>query len=254
MNYKKVITSLLLITILFPSCLNFFLRVSGTLEDAANVKYISNSKKNIVFFNMHHIGTKSFYVDTKNKVDSLYKLGYTVYYELVSSDTNHSKGEFDTMVRMVRKISNIDFKDKKKGGDDYLDSLNNTIMGHKTKLIKKYGLINQRNYFLLPVDSLKIRRVDANIFDMITGYEKKYGKIQLEKYDLLTDFGAKYKNKISRNKKDYFLLGYRNELIANTVIKDTATKIVLMYGAYHFDGILDNLKAYDKTYKEVDKF
>ena len=235
------------------SCLNLFLRVSGTLEEKANVRYISNSKKKIIFFNMHHIGTKSFYADTKNKIDSLYKLGYAIYFELVSADSNHTKEEIDTMVRVVRKITNIDLKDKKKGSDAYLDTIKNTIMGHKSKLIKKYGLVNQQNKYLLPQDTLTVRKVDATIFDMISAYEKKYGKVQLEKKDFETDFRAEYHNKLDRKKRDYFLIDYRNQLISNEIINDTSSRIVLIYGARHFDGILKKMSTYDKSFKEVDK-
>jgi hypothetical protein len=235
------------------SCLKFALKISNVLEKDVTPKLVTNFNKQIIFLPMHHIGRKLFYKNVDNKVDSLMKNGYTLYFEAVTTDSNFSIIHIDSMYRKIRKVTNIDFvKAKLDGG--YVDTINNTVIGHKSSLVSKYELVNQSfgDYYLKR--SRKIKNIDTDFNTLINEYEKKYGEVILDKIDMETPFKNKYKSKNDKFKKDYFLLGYRNELIANTVIKDTATKIVLMYGAYHFDGILDNLKAYDKTYKEVDKF
>ena len=53
--------------------------------------------------------------------------------------------------------------------------------------------------------------------------------------------------------KNYFLLTFRNELITDSILKDQNKKIAILYGAKHFDGILENLQKTDKNYKEVEK-
>ena len=44
----------------------------------------------------------------------------------------------------------------------------------------------------------------------------------------------------------------RNELIADAIIRDTSSKIILMYGKKHLEGIFENLKKSDVNYKFVD--
>jgi hypothetical protein len=88
---------------------------------------------------------------------------------------------------------------------------------------------------------------------LIAAYENKYAPIQLTACDFKTAYIDKYecdklKNKEARN---YLTLLYRNEYIANKIASSTHNKIVLMYGAMHYEGILSNLKKADTTWQEL---
>ena len=83
--------------------------------------------------------------------------------------------------------------------------------------------------------------------------ESKFGPIVLEKYDFETKFGEKYKFKRSKEINEYFLFVFRNHLIADSIMNDPENKIIIVYGGLHFKGILENLQAVDKHYKQVEK-
>jgi hypothetical protein len=225
----------------------------GAFEDTVPLKYITNGGKKIIFFPMHHIGTKTFYDDAKNKIDSLITKGYVVYYENVRTRSIRDSLQKDTLYRKARKISGVDFATAyvNKG---YIDTTNNTLFGKKTNLISKYKLINQSKTMFPLDDTLRVKNVDADFDQLIKACENKYGTIVLDKYDYETKFGEKYKHKRNKELYEYFGTGFRNTLITDSILKDPNNKIILVYGSKHFEGILEDLIIADKNYKQVEKF
>ena len=242
-----------MLPLLLTSCTKFILNSLGTFEETVSVKYITNQKKQIIFLPMHHIGKKEFYNDVQKRIDSLLLQGYVVYYENVRPVKNIDSLYKDTLLRKARKITGIDFVNAKKSGG-YIDTINNTIMGKKIRNLSEYHLVNQPRSLFDFSDSPRIRNIDANFVQLITACENKYGPINLKKYDYETNFGQKYNLKYkSHDKKlnEYFLTEFRNSIISNEILYDKHDKIILMYGAKHFDGILENLQTADKNFKEV---
>ena len=254
MKFKSTYNILILVFLqpLFSSCAKVILNKLDAFENNMPLKYITNGKKNIVFFPMHHIGKRSFYDDTKNKVDSFIKLGYKVYYEAVLLGSVKDSLQKDTIYRKARKITGVDFVTARANAG-YIDTINNTLLGKKTKLISKYNLINQPKNLIPKSDTSKIRNVDATFVQLINECEKKYGPIILEKYDFETNFGEKYKFKRSKGINEYFLYIFRNHLIADSIMNDRENKIIIVFGGLHFKGILEDLQMADKNYKQVEK-
>jgi len=96
--------------------------------------------------------------------------------------------------------------------------------------------------------------VNATLLQLITACEEKFGPIVLEQSDFEMKPGEMQKIPFKNEKKQYFLLTFRNEFITESILKDQNKKIALMYGAKHFDGILENLQKVDKNYKKVETF
>ncbi len=251
---KKTIPILVFITIFLSSCLaKFALNRLGVFEKSVSLRYISNEKMQIVFLPMHHIGTEAFYKDEVRIVDSLLKKGYTVFYEGVNQGNITDEVMLDTMKLQFRKITGLPTKSKGKAGTR-VDTINNTILGRKSNLVSKYKLRNQDVAYFKNLDGSLVKNVDASLAEMIQLYEKKYGKILLDKYDFETTLGDEYKFKISKEKRNYFMLESRNIIITNAIVKSTANKIALIYGEAHYDGILENLRINDRNYKEIPNF
>lgn len=226
----------------------------GLLDKKIPLKYISNGEKKILFFSIHHVGQKEFYDDAKRKVDSFMKIGYTVYYENVRVGPIKDSLQKDTIYRKARKITGVDFMAVGSNAG-YIDTVNQTIMGKKSKFIKKYHLVNQPIGIIPFSDTANVRNVDASFVQLVRECENKFGSIKLEKYDFETNFGEKYKLQKKKDKEitKYFIYIFRNNLIVNTILNDQRNKIILVYGAAHFNGILENLQKADKRFKEVDK-
>lgn len=251
-SIRLIILILLISQLLLSSCLQkLVLNSLGALEDTVQIKYITNGDKKIVFFPMHHIGKNNFYNDAKQKIDSLMSIGYIVYYENVRMIAKDSLQK-DTLYRKARKITSVDFVSafNNKG---YIDTINNTLLGKKTKYIAKYKLVNQPRTMFPISDTLRVKNVDANFAQLISACENKYGTVVLEKYDYETKFGEKYKSQKNKEMYEYFLAGFRNTIISNSIINDKNNKIVVVFGSKHFEGILENLIAADKNYKQVEK-
>jgi hypothetical protein len=245
---------ILFTTFSLSSCLtNIALKSMGVTETKVQVKYISNNEKQIVFLPMHHIGTEAFYKDEVRLVDSLVKSGYVVFYEGIYKGLITDSLQLDTMIMKFRKITGIPSKKNSKE-QGYLDTANNTILGRKSTLIKKYKLRNQDVKYFKQFDSTIVKNVDIDLVNMIMFYEKKYGKIVLENFDYNIKIGEEYKHKASREKRKYIIEAARNTIVSEAVLKHRENKIALVYGKAHYNGVLKNLQAVDKNFKEVDKF
>ncbi|MEP7163219.1 MAG: hypothetical protein ABI741_00920 [Ferruginibacter sp.] len=248
---RNCVLILLVGQIFSSSCTRIILNNLGAFENKISLKYITNGENKLIFVPMHHIGKKVFYDDAKKEIDSLITVGYMVYFEKVSIGVEDSMQK-DTLFRKVRKITGVDFPTTI-ANRGYIDTINNTLFGKKTQIISKYKLVNQPRNIIPISDTLRVRNVDASFSQLISACENKYGAIVLEQYDYEIKFGEKYKAKRNKEMLEYFLAGYRNILITDSILKDPNKKIILIYGSKHFSGILENLKMADKKFKQVEK-
>jgi hypothetical protein len=221
----------------------------GVENEKTEFKFIDNKEQEIIFIPMHHVGRKEYYDDVANKVDSLQKLNYTVFYEGVVDGK-----EKDSLIRKknllkLRKIMGF-FPQGQKG---YLDTTTNIIAG-KIKYKGKHRLINQPNYKQLKVDSLTSTRADVSLTELITDFEKNYGQIKLDSCDYRTGFKDKNykckKSKRSLRKKftNGYVKDYRNKFLANKLFKSKKNKILVIYGDAHFSGLWYQLYLLDNNY------
>ncbi len=250
--FKKQLLKLFFVSLCLSSCLKIALTRYHILEKKVSFRYITNGNTKIVFIPMHHIGVKEFYEDAKNKIDSFVISGYSIYFEGVKMGEVRDSLQKDSILRKTRKVTGVDFVTASKT-NGYLDTINNTILGEKFKGLSKFKLVNQPRGIVNKSDTIKYNNVDATYVQIIAACENKFGPIILSEYDIKTNFGEKYKTKKDKEMKKYFLADFRNNLIADSILKSTSQKIVLLYGAKHFDGIIENLKKSDTNYKEVEK-
>lgn len=250
---KQLSILLIICILLFSACQRILLNAFGVLDKTVTMRRIKNSEKEILFIPMHHVGKKDFYDDVKNKIDSLRGLGFIFYYEGVKRTLSGDSLSNDTIRRKLRKIIWIDvLSPKMKTG--YIDSLGNTTVGISNKNIKRYDLVNQPGRTKLGIDSLNDKWVDVYISDLLEAFEKKFGRLELSECDLKSGYDTKYTCEKYKNKegRKFVLTDYRNQVIADQILKDTHTKIAIIYGAKHFDGILKELQQKDSTWKLVD--
>lgn len=248
MKQIKLLGTLFLTCLFFSSCYRIILGSVGVLDSSASFKKASSADKEIVFIPMHHVGKQSFYEDVKNSIDSLRKEGFVFYYEGVKYSKIRDSLRNDTLAMKLRHVIGLDMRTLSLQGG-YIDTLDGTIAGLKNGIAERYKLVNQPKYSLY--DTTVDRRVDAYLSDLMATFEEKYGKLLLTACDFNTKPTDKYKCKktSSKEEKMFLMLLYRNDLITKEILKDSHSKIVLVYGAKHFDGILKNLQQHDSTWK-----
>lgn len=233
---KIFATALLLLLLTLPFKAQDFktqLTAKEILDDKVNLKRIEYKDKDIVFLSMHHIGTKEFYREVKNKVDSLSKVGYYFYIEMVSADASKK----DDLMKL-RKI--VGFGIPQDGYQKALEIITGRIKYLKDKLIL------QPPYTAWNLNEANSKVVDAKLSDMLKEYETEHGEIVLEKCDLkVPDISqntrCRYDKKLGKAYKKV-IVEYRNQLIANELMRDIRKKIVLVYGEGHYSGIKEILE------------
>jgi hypothetical protein len=249
---RKIISSLvaIFIVVVFSSCQKMILNSMGVLDRSVTTRKMKNSSQEVIFISMHHVGKHDFYLDVKNKVDSLRHLGFIFYYERVKRTMYPDSLSNDTLRRKFRKILGLDvLSPKMKTG--YIDTLGSTSVGLNSKMVEKYQLVNQPGLKQLGLDTLKDIWADASIRELMESFERKFGTLVLDECDLKTNFDEKYSCSKYNNKegKKFILADYRNQIVARKVLSDRHPKIAILYGAKHFTGILKELQQKDSTWK-----
>ena len=236
----KKILKLSFIAILIFSCstsykINFALSQLGVFEDKVELKIFKNKERKVVFIPMHHVGTKSFYNDVKENIDSLQNRNFKIYYELIITDTTKQKTAKTALNnRKLRKIYGSEIPDS-----DEMISITEKLSNNKKVKLKK-DLVNQPGYNELGVNMNQAKNVDAKLNEMITYYEKKYGKVKLEDCDFASLPEEKYECEVqTRDEKriDEVIVTLRNNKVINELKKDSTDNIAIIYGKYHFDEI-----------------
>ena len=241
----------LLIFLVLNSCTLFFpkiaLKRAGIFDTKSELKIIESKNQRIIFLGMHHFGKKEFYDDVTNKIDSLQKLDYTVFYESVGK-----RKETDSLTA----IKNFKKLRKLMGffPSEYIDTTTNKI-DNKIKYNGKHKLINQPKYSKLGVDSLTAVKAGIDITEIIVEFEKENGYIKLDSCDLKTELTDKnYKCKkvnkdVFREFRMEYLGNFREQHLAEVLNKSDKNKILVIYGDAHFWGLYMEMKKMDKDFK-----
>ncbi len=213
---------------------NNFFKYNGIYDDKQKLVTHHYKDKTIVFLPMHHVGTEDFYNDVKYKIDSLKNSGYYFLYERVDVH-----GKNDTDIRKMRKIFRNPLTKPDFGYKNQFDSIFPNFKYKKT-------LIDQPSYELLGLIPENSTKADANLQDVISYYENKYGEIKLTNCDFKTSVFEKYtkcreENRIPKKQSDDVLINFRNDVVANKIKESSHTKIAIIYGRTHMDGILKAL-------------
>ncbi len=245
---KKPLILLLLITL--TSCssilLNFEFEKYGILNTKNKLSILKSEKQELIFIGMNHIGRKEFYDDVAYKIDSLQKLGYTVFYEGVTDGKEIDSTTTAISNMKLRKL--IGFYPSQ-----HIDTTTNIIEG-KIKYKGAYKLVNQPKYNELKIDSLTAINADVGTTELITEFEKNYTEIKLDSCDFKTKLKdrnykcKKVKKRLYKKFMKEYVNDYRNDHLANTILKSGNNKIVVVYGKGHFWELYFRLIASDKSY------
>jgi hypothetical protein len=234
---KKYFLSFLVILIFSCSSykVNFLLSRLGVFEDEVKLRVFVNTERKVVLVPMHHIGTELFYEDVKQKIDSLQKRDYKVYYEMISVDTiKQDNAQIILNYRKLRKLLGKAIT----GSENKLSIIEKLSNNKKVKLKKE--LINQPSYKELGLNMNGAKNVDLKLDEIIAYYENKFGKIQLEDCDFANLPIEEYFCKNSNKDKDIYneiIIELRNKKVINELEKDKTEDIAVIYGKGHFDEI-----------------
>jgi hypothetical protein len=247
---KKSLILLMIFTV--TSCASIFskriIKNLGVENEKTELKSIGSKEKKILFIPIHHVGREEYYNDISNKVDSLQKLDYIVFYEGVIDDK-----EKDSLIRKknllkLRKIMGF-FPQRNKG---YLDTITN-IIADKIKYKGEYKLINQPRHSELKIDSLSSIRADVSLTELITEFEKNNGEIKLDNCDYKFSLkGEKYECKKAKKSlrkifEREYVKDYRNKSLAEKIMNTKKNKILVIYGDAHYTGLWYELYLLDKS-------
>jgi pheromone shutdown protein TraB len=114
------------------------------------------------------------------------------------------------------------------------------------------GVVFQENdQFMNQVNSLDFN-VDVTPQELILEYEKRHGEILLNNEDLQVPLYGDFNFNSDKNIMD-LILNYRNKIVAERIQNSKYDKIIVMYGADHRKGIVEELQKLDANWKEIKK-
>lgn len=221
--------------ILCQSCIKKMLRSVGVIDNKVTLKKINFADKEILFLPMVHLSEPQFYEQCQRVIDSLVNKGYFIFGEGVSTKKGNLTTGKDTLnMKKIRKVVGI---------DPFNLSANKIIMNWS----KKYNVILQPRSLYVEKDTIYRKIVDYSVEELVNFYEREKGVIVLDECDLNTSLDKEYTcQKANKENRKYFMeeiaLKRRNELIAKTIKTSSKNKILLIYGAKHYEGIKEILK------------
>ena len=201
--------------------------IINTIETKAPpvVKTVGLKDKTVSFVPMMHVGMPEFYHGVKDIVEEYKAKGYTVYYEMIKVDTlTKAKSDVAISLKKVRKMLGIYATPK----------IYYTMM-------KPFfpGVVSQPEYKDLGITDTDIN-ADIYMDQLIDGYEKKYGKIELTECDLNTSTDTfPYPCGKLNNDLNPFILDMRNQYVADLIKSSGDKKILVLYGALHIKGMME---------------
>jgi hypothetical protein len=221
MNYKKTIL-LVFIILSLSSCKGLIYKLLAPKHPELKILYNEEKEKTFAFIPMVHIAKPVFFKETKEIVDSFRQKGFVIYYESVNSPKiKTATAEEDTLLRKFRRL--VGFQ-----AGDYTNKNNES-----TPNFMKNG-----KYVMQTAKNTGIKRDDCNVdlsaYQIIRGYEKKYGEIKLNQCDWNTKFFGKYDCHEDELNNFYALNTLREEYIFKKSIQSSHTKILMIYGKQHY--------------------
>lgn len=235
----------------FTSCTSLLMQSefkrNGFYEEKPQIVYLSNNLKEVAFVKMHHIGRKEYYKNVATKIDSLTKMGYSVFYEGIETESETDSLQADIYNRKLRKLIGATV-------GEYLDTLNNTYLG-KYKISKKYKMIVQPSASGLNIDTLQALNADLSFKTLINEFENKHYKIELDSCDFKTSLDSKnytcelVEDNLRTSFFDETVLELRDKNLAKKVLKHQGDKIVIVFGGLHLSGMKVELTKADSNWQ-----
>lgn len=210
---------------------NYVLKKEGIYDVKITPKFFSAEDKQIAFFPMQHLGRQEYYEDVKRNIDSLKNDGYIFFYEKILDDITDTLDYYK-----FRKI--FHFGVPKNGYVDLFEAL------YESKIKFKYDLVNQPSNYDFGLTDENSFRVDMTIGMIINNVEQSK-KILLEDCDFQNKYTENYQCKdrfLTKEEQDKYILDDRNTFLVNEIKNSKHSKIAIIYGRAHQEGIEEQLK------------
>ncbi len=203
------------------------------IDDTEVVKtVISNGDKIVEYIDMVHISNNTFYNNVRKEVLRAKKDDYVLFYEYI--DYTKVEGE-------------LALKSRKMAG--FLPSEEG--YGKVAKPLIDKGYVVQKNDMFLNLINSKDFRADITPEQLINKYEELYGVIELDATDINTPIGEPIATILPTKKTEQVILHYRNNYLAKAINSSEYKKIIVLYGAAHRKGLIQELKKLDSRWNVV---
>lgn len=221
-----------LAALILNGCTAAFLKIGlkqiGSYDPKVSYSTYTRDSEKVILIPNVHLAVEEQFENLEYRLDSLFNLGYTLYYEGSSGHVN------DTITRLkVNKLAGFDL-----GDGDYKKILDKVIGNSKGDTQK---LMMQPKFQLLGADEKNSKNVDMNFKEVVSAYENKYGEIQLNECDFLKFKNPKAKckpsPKLPSKQTDEFVVDERNKYIISEILKENKNKILMVYGKNHYPGM-----------------
>lgn len=213
------------------SLVNYALEKKGIYDVKITPKFFSAKDKQIAFFPMQHIGRQEYYEDVKRNIDSLKNDGYIFFYEKILDDITDTLDYYK-----FRKILHLGVP--KNGYIDLIETL------YESKIKFKYDLVNQPSNYDFGLTDENSFRVDMTIGMIINNVEQSK-KIILEDCDFQNKYTENYQCKdrlLTKEEWNKYITNDRDAFLVNEIKNSKHSKIAIIYGRAHQEGIEERLK------------
>lgn len=225
----------------------------------SNVHLENNLGQKVVFVKMSHIATENFYNQKKQSIDNLSNSGFIILEEWVRPGTSESEEKFHQMLGFdlrgdtYEKVSKI-FNYTHQTRDLYDNIPENQLVSVDLSLddivISAESLNSHENKEKL--QNLQIEEV-LHVFENLSEFQKATFRYL---WQFLLNITAKQAgDSFSFDSIDSSLmnaiLDKRNMPVVEYIRSNPDKNIAIVYGSAHYDGIIEELRKFDKTWKIV---
>jgi hypothetical protein len=197
------------------------LSIKSTTPEVRSIKL---RKKTVAFVPLTHVSTPKFYEGVKRIVNEYKNKGYVVFFEELKEEKDpHAQ---DTLQRKLRKI--VGFEPNRE-----------TYSFIKTFFPEA---IPQPKYQELGITAFDVN-ADISVRQFVEQYEKMYEPVHLSNCDFETPLGSLlYPCEKLDNDLNPIVMDYRNEDVSGLIKSSRNKKILVLYGAWHIDGIMELIR------------
>ena len=252
MRFRQIISLFFVLFTLVNCDTSLMVQGTGVLRDAARKFELRNGNRTVIYIPMRHLGTRVYYDQIQNTVDSLQKSGYVVFYESIAYQVD-SAAQRDLYDRKFRKLTG-----NRLALQQCVETPGDTSRVLRAPMYRKLGqrIISQPDYLFFRVDYETAVNADIPKNKLLDEFEYLYGTINLDACDFKTPLNEPYSCKpmktALKNKFDKeFIMKKREENLASLVADAPQQKILILFGTSHFKGFLRNLQARDPKWVKI---
>lgn len=211
-------------------------QVAKTVKQLSNtdVNYTqyTNGEKEYLFVEMTHFAKPTFYQNVENSIEYAKENDYVLFYEYLDID----KGT-DLEKRKLKEMTGL------------VPSPEGYALMLKPLLDQGYA-IQDNDQFLGKVNDLDFN-ADVDLSTLLAAYEEKYGEIVITEENQNAPIMQAIKPSIPQEQTMSIIRDFRNAELAKMISDSEYDKIVVVYGAAHRPGLLEELQKIDSNWKQV---